>query len=86
MKKPKYSLTKQNSHNIFPPSSPSKDNDGKTPIQRWKLYPRKSKKVILNKHKEDIHKNRIPTLTTKITGSNNYFSLISLTSMDSIPQ
>jgi hypothetical protein len=27
--------------------------------------------------KEDIHKNRIPTLTTKITGSNNYFSLIS---------
>ena len=28
--------------------------------------------------KEDSHKNRIPTLTTKITGSNNYFSLISL--------
>jgi hypothetical protein len=28
--------------------------------------------------KEDSHKNRIPTLTTKITGSNNDFSLISL--------
>jgi hypothetical protein len=28
--------------------------------------------------KEDIHKNRIPTLATKITGSNNCFSLISL--------
>jgi hypothetical protein len=28
--------------------------------------------------KEDSHKNRIPTLTTKITGSNKYFSLISL--------
>ena len=28
--------------------------------------------------KNDICKNRIPTLTTKITGSNNYFSLISL--------
>jgi hypothetical protein len=28
--------------------------------------------------KEDSFKNRIPTLTTKITGSNNYFSLISL--------
>jgi hypothetical protein len=28
--------------------------------------------------KVDIHKNRIPTLTTKITGSKNYFSLISL--------
>ena len=28
--------------------------------------------------KEDSCKNRIPTLTTKITGSNNYFSLIPL--------
>jgi hypothetical protein len=36
--------------------------------------------------KEDSHKNRIPTLTTKTTGSNYYFSLISFKSMDSIPQ
>ena len=28
--------------------------------------------------KEDSFKNRIPTLTTKITGNNNYFSVISL--------
>jgi hypothetical protein len=28
--------------------------------------------------KEDSHKNVIPTLTTKITGSNKYFPLISL--------
>jgi hypothetical protein len=28
--------------------------------------------------KEDSHMNKIPTLTTKITRSNNYFSLISL--------
>jgi exonuclease III len=28
--------------------------------------------------KEGSHENRIPTLTTKITGNNNYFSLISL--------
>jgi exonuclease III len=28
--------------------------------------------------KEDSCKNRIPTLTIKITGSNNYFSLLSL--------
>jgi hypothetical protein len=28
--------------------------------------------------KQNSHKNRMPTLTTKITGSNNYFSLISL--------
>ena len=27
---------------------------------------------------ENSHKNRMPTLTTKIKGSNNYFSLISL--------
>jgi hypothetical protein len=30
------------------------------------------------KLKEDSHKNRMPTLTTKIKGSNNYFYLISL--------
>jgi hypothetical protein len=46
MEKPKYSMTKPNSHNIFDDSSPSKDNKGKIPIQRWKLHPRKSKKVI----------------------------------------
>jgi hypothetical protein len=28
--------------------------------------------------KDDIHMNRIPRLTTKIAGSNNYFSLIFL--------
>jgi hypothetical protein len=28
--------------------------------------------------KEDSHMNKIPTLTTKITGSNNNFSLVSL--------
>ena len=28
--------------------------------------------------KEDSRKNRMPTLTTKIIGTNNYFSLISL--------
>jgi hypothetical protein len=28
--------------------------------------------------KEDSHKNRMPTLTTKILGSNNYFSLMSI--------
>jgi hypothetical protein len=36
--------------------------------------------------KDDSHKKRMPTLTTKIIGSNNYVSLISLKSMDSIPQ
>jgi hypothetical protein len=35
--------------------------------------------------KEDSHMNRIPTLTTKITGSNNYFPYC-LISMDSTSQ
>jgi hypothetical protein len=47
MEKPKYSMTKQNSHNILPKIQPSKDNKGKTPTQGGKLCPRKSKKVIL---------------------------------------
>jgi hypothetical protein len=36
--------------------------------------------------KEDSQKNRIPTLTTKITGSNNYFFLISMDSIASSPK
>ena len=38
----------------------------------------KARKQSSTNLKEDSHKNRIPTLITKITGSNNYFSLISL--------
>jgi hypothetical protein len=38
------------------------------------LHPRKSKKVIL----QQTHTNIIPPLTRKITGINNYFSLITL--------
>jgi hypothetical protein len=42
-------ISRQNKiHQIsFYKSRPSKDNIGKTPTQRWKLHPRKSKKVIL---------------------------------------
>ena len=36
--------------------------------------------------KEESHTNITPPLITKITGSNNHFSLISLNSMDSILQ
>jgi exonuclease III len=48
----------------------------KTPTQGQKLHPRKNNPST--NLKEDSHKNRISTLTTKITGSNNYFTLISL--------
>jgi hypothetical protein len=77
MEKPKYSITKPNTHNIFPQIQPFKN--GKTPTQRWKLHPRKSKTCSPSTNlKEDSHKYRIPTLTIKIPESNKYFSLISL--------
>jgi hypothetical protein len=63
-------------------------NRWKTPTQGRKLHPRKIKKVIFfqQTQKEESHTNIIPSLTTKITGSNNHYSLISLNKMDSIPQ
>jgi hypothetical protein len=55
-------------------SSPSKDNKGKTPIQGGKLHPRKKQESNPSTNlKEDNRKKRTPTLTTKITGSNNHF-------------
>jgi hypothetical protein len=46
-------------------------NDGNYTPEKEKSYP----STVL---KEDICKNRIQTITRKITQSNNYFSLISL--------
>jgi hypothetical protein len=60
-------MAKPNLHNI-------NDNRCKTPTQGGKLHPRKSKKIIF----QQTHTNIIPPLTTKITGSNDHFSLISL--------
>jgi hypothetical protein len=41
--------------------------------------PQKKQESSLTRNlKEDSYDNRIPTLTTKITGSKNYFSLMSL--------
>jgi hypothetical protein len=70
---------KKKNHTIsFHESSFATDNKGKTPTQRWKLHPRKKQESNpLTKLEEDSHKNRLPTLTTKMTGSNNYFSLMS---------
>jgi hypothetical protein len=52
-----------------------------TPTQGGKPYPRKSKEVIFfqqTQKKIATHTHTTPSLTTKITGSNNHFSLISL--------
>jgi hypothetical protein len=63
----------------FQESSISKDNNRKkintrTENMSWK----KQESNPSTNLKEDSHKNRMPTLTTKIIGRNNYFSLISL--------
>jgi hypothetical protein len=76
-------MTEPNSHIIFQQSSPSKNKNRKTK-QNKKQY--KNGNHVLEKQegnpstnlKEESHKNRMPTLTTKMIGSNNYFSLISL--------
>ena len=48
-------------------------------IQGQKPHPRKKQENNPSTNqKEDSHKKRMPTLTTKIIGSNNSFSLISL--------
>jgi hypothetical protein len=45
---------------------------------RRETTPQKKQESNLSKNsKEDSHTNIIPPLTTKITGSNNHFSLIS---------
>ena len=62
---------------FFNRSSPTKDNRWKTPIQGWKLHPRKSEKIIFQQTQKIATQNIILSLTTKITGSNNHFSLIS---------
>jgi hypothetical protein len=63
----------------FYKSSPRKYNRLKTPAQGGKLHPKKKKQESnLSTNQGVSHMNRISTLTAKITGSNNYFSLISL--------
>jgi hypothetical protein len=83
MEEPTYSITKLNSHNIFQESSSSKDNKGNTPTKGGIMSLKKQERNPSTNLKEDSRKNRIPTLTTKITEGKNYFFLIS---MDSILQ
>jgi hypothetical protein len=64
----------------FHESSPSKDNNKKKKnnTRRETMSYEKQESNPSTNLKEDSHKNRMPILTTKIKGSNNYFSLISL--------
>jgi hypothetical protein len=62
----------------FYKSSPTKDSRWKTPTQGGKLHPRKKQENNVSTNpKEDRHTNIMPPLPTKITWSNNHFSLIS---------
>jgi hypothetical protein len=69
---------KTNLHNIFPKSSPVKDNRWKTPTQEGKLHPKT--RVIFQQNQKNI----IPPLTTKIKQQPLFLNI--LTSMVSIPQ
>jgi hypothetical protein len=51
---------------------------GKLQHKKGNYALKKQESYHSTKLNEDRHKNRIPTLTRKITGSNTYFSLISL--------
>jgi hypothetical protein len=67
----------------FHKSSTPKDNRWKTTTQGGKLHPRKKQESNLSTNpNKDSHTNIIPPLTTKITQSNNHFSLISLNKQD----
>jgi hypothetical protein len=49
-----------------------------TNTRRETTLQKKQENILPTNPKEDRHTNMIPPLTTKITGSNNHFSLISL--------
>jgi hypothetical protein len=71
------SITQQNENHTlsFHESSSSRDNKRKKTIQGQKPCPRKKQEnTPSTNRKEDSHNNRIPMLTRKIIGSNNYFT------------
>jgi hypothetical protein len=81
MEKPKYSMTKPNSHNIFPRIQHSRIIKLKHQHKDRNYALEKAKRNPLTNLKEDSHKNRIPTLkqtNKQKPESNNYFSLLSL--------
>jgi hypothetical protein len=78
MEKPKYSTTKPNSHIIFPRNPALESITEKNQYKEGNQALERQENNPSTNQKEDSHKNKMPILTTKIIGSNNYFSLISL--------
>jgi hypothetical protein len=78
MEKPRYSITKPNLHNIFPQIQPYEGKkDGKLQHKERNYNPPPPNNISKNP-KEDSRTNITSHLTTKITGSNNHYSLLSL--------
>jgi len=46
-------------------------------VQEGKIHPRKTKKSIFSQQLQENHTNILPPLSTKVTGTNNHWSLIS---------
>ena len=78
MEKPKYSTTKPNSHIIFPRNPALESITEKNQYKEGNQALERQENNPSTNQKEDSHKNKMPILTTKIIGSSNYFSLISL--------
>jgi hypothetical protein len=78
MEKPKYSMTKPK-FTQYLSTNPALQRiiDGKRQHKERNYTLEKASNLSTNS-KEDSHTKIIPPLTTKITGSNNHFSLISL--------
>jgi hypothetical protein len=76
MEKPRYSMTKPN---VYLSKNPAlqRITDGKHQHKEETTPWKKQESNLSTNPKEGSHKDTITTLTTKITGSNNHFSLIS---------
>jgi hypothetical protein len=75
-------MTKLNLNNIFPPIPPYRGKlqhkERKYTKDKKKKTKKKKPNLLIINRKEENNKIIIPTLKTKITGSNNQWSLISL--------
>jgi len=79
VEKPRYPVTKQNLIDIFlliQPCKGYKDNSNTTKV----TTPKKTQEInyLITNSKEESHIHIVPPPTTKITGTNNHWSLISL--------
>jgi hypothetical protein len=80
MEKTRYSMTKSNISNIFPLIQPCRGKLKENSSASRETTPKESQEInhLTTNTKEENHRNIIPPLTTKTTGTNNHQSLIYL--------